>query len=399
VSSRDFYGQHLNRFLVTVRELVERESPTSDIEGITAAASYIEDFLRQYANVETNVLEGFGPLILAERPGTSTRVLLLAHVDTVWPTGSWPCLWRQQDGLIHGPGVYDMKAGVMCAAWLLRYVEESGRCAPTIQIVVNPDEETGSTASRGVIEKSARRADFVLVLEPTTSDGVLKVARKGSGEFRVRIHGRAAHQGVEPERGVNAVVEAAHLITDLVQIEARELGTTVGPNVVHGGSVSNVVPDLAEILIDVRAWTKPEMERVTTALTTLRPRNPSAHLDLTGEWNRPPMESTPLSMALYDRASSIAERLGVKVQPARWGGSSDANLAAAVGAPTIDGFGPAGAGAHQLSEHIVVSHIPDRLALLTELVVSLADEPFDWLREDAAQMYRSRLDCRSDGAP
>jgi len=212
----------------------------------------------------------------------------------------------------------------------------------------------------------------VLVLEPANLEGSLKMERKGSGEYVITIHGRAVHQGVVPELGVNAVVEAAHQVLRMLEFEDPEAGTTVGPNVIAGGHASNTVPDLAEIRVDVRAWSRSETERLDAALRGLRPAIENARIEVTGGWNRPPMEASEASFALFERARELGAGLGIELEWVRWGGSSDANLAASVGTPTVDGFGPTGEGAHQLSECIVIEEIPRRLALLTELVISLA---------------------------
>jgi glutamate carboxypeptidase len=298
-------------------------------------------------------------------------VLLLGHYDTVWPIGSWPCLWKLDNGRAHGPGVYDMKGGVLFMVWLLRYLADSGLPHPRIEALFNPDEEIGSPGSRSAIEEAARRADVVLVLEPTNLEGSLKLARKGSGEYVVTIHGRSSHQGVDPGSGVNAVVEAAHQVMALLDLQDLELGSTVGPNVISGGSVSNVVPDRAEIRVDVRAWNESETARLDAAIRGLRPLLDGAQIHVLGGWNRPPMEASAASLELFEGTRLLGQALGLELDWVRWGGSSDANIAASVGAPTVDGFGPTGEGAHQHHESIVVDDVPRRLALLAEVVTSL----------------------------
>jgi glutamate carboxypeptidase len=282
-------------------------------------------------------------------------------------------------GGAHAPGIYDMKGGLLFILWMLRYLDDSQYASPEIEVLLNPDEEIGSMGSRSYIEEAARRADFVLVLEPCTLDGHLKVARKGSGEYVVTIRGRSSHQGAEPELGINAVVEASHQVLRLLELEDSAAGTTVGPNVISGGTVSNSVPDLAEIRVDVRAWQQSETERLDRELRRLKPVVEGTSIHVLGRWNRPPMEASPIATQLFERAKTIGDDLGLDLSPIRWGGSSDANLASAVGAPTIDGFGPSGEGAHQTDECIVIEDVPRRLALLSELVMSLAQSPEDWL--------------------
>ena len=194
------------------------------------------------------------------------------------------------------------------------------------------------------------------------------------------MHGRSAHQGVEPEKGVNAVLEGARLALEIAALSDPGQGTTIGPNVIHGGSASNMVADRCELRVDVRVWTADEQQRLEAAIHDLRPQIEGAQLVVEGGWNRPPFETTEASTAIFEHAAAIGRRLGLNIPAARWGGSSDANLIAAIGTPTVDGFGPVGGGAHHRDEHIVVAELPKRLALFAETIVSLADRPPGWPR-------------------
>jgi glutamate carboxypeptidase len=369
----DHFRGRLPAMLAELETLVAMETPSGAFAAVEHAAGWLDARLAPFGDTRREVVAGYGPLLRLERPGTGPRVMIIGHLDTVWPVGSWPQLWRQADGRIYGPGVYDMKGGLLFMLELLRWLDATGRGHPTLDLVINPDEEVGSIGSGARIREIAADADIALVLEPSTTDGVLKLARKGSGEYRLTIRGRSAHQGVEPELGVNAVVEAVHQIERLLEHEDRPLGTTIGPNVLNAGTASNVVPDLAELLIDVRAWTGDEQHRLETAFESLEPVLEGATLELSGGWNRPPMETTPTSLALFERARSIGRDLGLELEWRRWGGSSDANLTAAAGTPTVDGLGPIGADSHQPTEHIVIDALPARLALFSELVASLVD--------------------------
>jgi glutamate carboxypeptidase len=386
----EYFTHSLPDLLHELRLFVEIESPTGAVAQMDRAAAFLQARLAPHGELSSRELTGFGPLVQLHRPGTGSRVLLLAHYDTIWPIGSWPELWRRDSGRIYGPGVYDMKCGLLFIIWLLRFLGDHTRPHPTLDIVLTPDEELGSLASQSHVRRAAANADFALVLEPTTLDGSLKVARKGSGDYVVEVEGRAAHQGAEPEAGANAVVEAAHQILRLHALEDTESGTTVGPNVVEGGTVPNTVPDRARVAVDVRAWTEAEQHRLDREIRGLEPVLDGTRLHITGRWNRPPMEASQASLELFARARSIAVGLGQTVEAVRWGGSSDANFAAAAGAATIDGFGPAGEGAHQRGENIVADTIPARLALLTELVISLAQPPESWLSEGASEQLRDR---------
>jgi glutamate carboxypeptidase len=381
VNSLDFFTDHLEDYLEELRALTAIETPTGNLENLERAAIFLTERLATLGHPERCDLQDHGPLLRLRREGVGSRVLLLAHYDTVWPIGSWQNPWSISHGRAHAPGIYDMKGGLLFIFWMLRYIDASGYAYPEIEVLLNPDEEVGSPSSRSYIEEAALRADFVLVLEPCTLDGSLKVARKGSAEYVITIHGRSSHQGAEPERGINAVVEASHQVLRLLELEDAAAGTTVGPNVISGGQTANTVPDLAEIRIDVRAWQQSETERIDTALRRLQPVLEGSEIHVLGGWNRPPMETSPIASQLFERARSLGQDLGLDLTPIRWGGSSDANLAASVGVATIDGFGPSGEGAHQVDECIVIDDVPQRLALLSELVLSLAVPPEDWLSE------------------
>ena len=370
MNSREFYSKHLDGYLDELRQFTAIETPTGNLPQLDRAADFLMERVSSLGEFERAMLPDHGPLLRIVREGPGVRVLLLGHFDTVWPVGSWPNLWRVDQGRAFGPGVYDMKGGLLFIVWLLRFLEHYGLSHPTIEALFNPDEEIGSPSTRSFIEEAARRADVVLVLEPTNLEGSLKLARKGSGEYVITIHGRSAHQGVEPELGVNAVVEAAYQVLKVLELEDLSEGTTVGPNVIHGGSVSNMVPDRAEIRVDVRAWTEDETRRLDGAIRRLKPVVAGSQIHVLGGWNRPPMEVSDISMEIFEGARVLGHGLGMDLTWVKWGGSSDANIAAAVGTPTIDGFGPVGEGAHQLGECIVVDEISRRLALLTEVVRS-----------------------------
>jgi len=375
VDAIDYFTRHLDDYLHELRELVEIETPTGDVDGAGRAADLLGRLLAPFGTAERFPLDGFGPLVRLRLSGHGARVLLSAHYDTVWPVGSWERRWTAERDVVRGPGVCDMKAGLLFIPWALRWMQQTDRPAPPLEIVINPDEEVGSVASRPWLEDAARRADFALVLEPSNHDGGLKVARKGSGEFVVTARGRSAHQGAEPEAGRNAVLEAAHQVLYLASLSNLDLGTTVGPNVIRGGSMSNVVPARCELRVDVRAWTADEQRRLTSAIEALEPTTADTHLEVRGGWNRPPMEPTTDSMALYRRARDVGRTLGLDPPAVRWGGSSDANLIAAAGAPCVDGFGAVGSGAHRPDEQILVSELARRMALFAETVASLVQPP------------------------
>lgn len=373
MSTIDHFRHRLPDHLRELRELVAIETPTGDAARVGEAAAWLSERLAPFGELSSRDLQGYGPLLRLRRPGTAHRVMLSGHMDTVWAVGSWGDLWREHNGQIFGPGIYDMKGGLLFIVELLRWLDATGAEHPTLDILINPDEEIGSVASAAAIRESALENDLVLVLEPTTRDGVVKLARKGSGEYRLAIRGRSAHQGVEPELGVNAVVEAAHQVMRLLELQDLVAGSTLGPNVLIGGTASNVVPDHAELRIDVRAWTVDEQRRLDEGIAALAPVLDGISLELSGGWNRPPMEMSEASMAVFERARAIGGHLGLDLKWVRWGGSSDANLTAAAGTPTVDGLGPVGEGSHQHTENIEVEALPARMALFAELVASLSE--------------------------
>jgi len=383
MKSLDYFSDHLQDYLDELQAFTAIETPTGDLANLERAAVFLTERLAPLGRPERCDLQDHGPLLRLHREGVASRVLLLAHYDTVWPVDSWQKLWNIRAGRAFAPGIFDMKGGLLFILWMLRYFDNNRFEHPEIEILLNPDEESASPGSRSYIEEAARRADFVLVLEPCNLDGSLKVERKGSGEYVVTIRGRSSHQGAEPEKGVNAVVEASHQILRMLELEDAASGTTVGPNVVWGGQTVNTVPDLAEIRVDVRAWNQSETERLDDAIRRLQPVIDGAEINVFGGWTRPPMESSFAAHELFERARALGTDLGLDLKPIRWGGSSDANLAAAVGAATIDGFGPSGEGAHHTDECIVIDDVPRRLSLLSELVLSLAIPPEDWLTEEA----------------
>ncbi len=349
-----------------------REAREECRRGLRAAAAWLEGRFARFGSVNRIELPT-GPLLKVTRRGRGPHVLLLAHYDTVHPKGSWKVLWREAEGRIYGPGVYDMKGGLLFIPWAVRYLINAGLEHPHLTVLLTPDEEIGSPASREAILEAATLADAALVLEAPMKNGDLKLARKGVGHFRVRIEGRAAHQGVEPEKGVNAVVEAAHFVLHAVAQQDLEAGTTVGPNRIRGGFATNVVAPSAELEVDLRAWTLDEARRVEEALRGYRPRLKGARVRVEGGLNRPPMEPSPDSRRLFALAREEAEALGFEVGAGRVGGGSDGNFTQSKGVPTLDGLGTVGAGAHQPSEHVIKATLPQRGALLARLLARLVD--------------------------
>jgi glutamate carboxypeptidase len=269
-----------------------------------------------------------------------------------------------------------MKAGIVMALFALRALRELGiPVRKQVTLLLNSDEEIGSPSSRPITEREARRSDAVLVLEPPHGvDGVLKTARKGVGEFLLHVEGRAAHAGIEPEKGASAIVELSRQVIVLDQLAKTIKGATVSTGVICGGTRSNVIPADAEARIDVRVVRARDQQRIEKRLRSLRPIDRRTKLTLSGGFNRPPMERTPATAALFERARRLAKPLGIALRETAVGGGSDGNFTSALGVPTLDGLGAVGDGAHAAHEHIILRELPRRTALLAHLIASLATE-------------------------
>lgn len=302
-------------------------------------------------------------------PGT---VLMLSHYDTVWPTGtltSWP--FAVVEGKATGPGVFDMKAGLVQSIWALRGLRELGLPHPSIRFLFNGDEEIGSPASREHIEAASEDALATLVFE-ASMDGALKTARKGVGLFNVSVTGVEAHAGLDPYAGASAVHALAEIVTALAGSGSREYGTTVNVGLISGGTGRNVTAGHATCGIDVRVTDPSEMGRIDDIFAALRVSDPRVTISATGEWNRPPMTPNPASQRLFKEAQGVAAGFGWLVDEVAVGGASDGNFVSALGRAVLDGMGAVGDGAHARHEHVLVENIPERTALTIGLINALA---------------------------
>jgi glutamate carboxypeptidase len=299
-------------------------------------------------------------------PGDGRPVLILCHYDTVWPAGTAgerPA--REEGGLVHGPGVFDMRGGIVAA---LAAVESAAPLERPVQIVLTPDEESGSTGSSALIAEVARGAAVVLVPEPPLPGGALKTARKGWAGYRLRVAGRAAHAGLEPEAGASAIDELVDRLLEVRELARPEAGTSINAGVIGGGSAANVVSDSAWAELDVRAETIAEQERVHAALAGLAPSRARTSVSLETRVMRAPMERTPAIAAAFERAREIAAGLGIELAEGAAGGASDGNLVAPLGVAVLDGLGPEGAGAHALDERVRIDSLVERSALIAALI-------------------------------
>jgi glutamate carboxypeptidase len=364
-----FLQEHTAEILRDVEQVVKIDSPSKDRIGINRVQDLNQGWLAPFGRVDRHPTD-LGDVLQAHIPGRSdARVLLLAHMDTVYPAGSWDNTWRVEGDKAFGPGCYDMKAGAVQAIWALRAIHAARRePACRVDLLFTPDEEIGSEAARPFIEQLASGAAAVLVLEAPYMNGDLKIARKGVGDYTIEIHGQAAHQGLEPEKGRNAIVSTAHLVQEIIGLQDLEKGTTLGPNVIRGGTVSNVVADRVTLQVDLRAWTLEEAARADTALRGIKPLDGTRY-EISGGLNRPPMEPSEGTMRLFEKAEVLARELGFKLGAARVGGASDGNFTAQL-APTLDGFGALGANAHQKNmEYIHIPSLAPRSALLAGMLL------------------------------
>jgi glutamate carboxypeptidase len=367
----DHLGAQTDAILNDIETLVRLESPSRDATAINRVQDVLQAWLEDFGSARRHHHE-LGDVLHVRIPGASSeRVVLLAHADTVYPTDAWDDLWRVDGERAFGPGAYDMKAGIVQAIWALRAIRNLAQTPScTVDFLVTPDEEISSHAGRPFIEALAQGAKAVLVLEPPHLNGDLKVARKGVGGYRINVRDKAAHQGTEPENGRNAIVSAAHLITEVVKLQDFEKGTTLGPNLVNGGTAMNVVADHVYLEVDIRVWSQTEAERVDAAIRRIAPLEGTTYEILDG-LNRPPMEPSHGTFALLETAQRLANGFGFNPGAARVGGGSDGNFTARL-APTLDGFGAFGANAHQKGlEYIHVPSLAPRAALLAGMLLSV----------------------------
>jgi glutamate carboxypeptidase len=351
--------------------LVTTESPSSDLTSCRRVLDVAADLVTTWTGAAPQIRDHLGNPVLTWGPA-QPRVLLLGHLDTVWPLGTLERLpWTCDGERLTGPGVFDMKAGVVQALTALRLLGTTP--SDGVGILLTTDEEIGSLRSRDLIESMARDAQAVLVFEAAIEEA-LKTGRKGTSWYDIEIRGRAAHAGLDPERGINALVEAATLVHDLVSYAAPARGTTVTPTLARAGVTSNTVPDHAFIGVDVRAWTADEQQRVDDLVRAWRPGHGDASVAITGGGiNRPAMEEVRAA-DLFARAALCAVALGLpEVEGRAVGGASDGNFTAALGVATLDGLGAVGDGAHADHEWVSVRHMPERAALVAALVADVLE--------------------------
>ncbi|MER8003115.1 2-dehydropantoate 2-reductase [Streptomyces sp. NPDC095613] len=374
---RAHLAAHQDEMVADLAAYTSRESASDDPEALAECLAWLRDWLDTALGTgyteEVRRSPGAADVVIRRYPGAGERpVLLLAHYDTVWPTGTlatWP--FHREGDRITGPGVFDMKAGLVQAVWALRALEAAGLPRPACTLLLNGDEETGSLHSSETIVAEARASRAALVFE-AAADGALKTARKGVGLFTLTVTGREAHAGLDPTAGASAVEELAHQILRLGALRDSAAGTSLNVGVIEGGTRSNVTAGRAVAHLDVRVATAAEQERIGAALAALRPVDPRTSLEVTGGWNRPVFERTEGVARLAGLARDCAALLGEDLREAAVGGASDGNFVVAAGIPVLDGLGALGAGAHARSEHTTATGLVDRAALAAVILTALA---------------------------
>jgi glutamate carboxypeptidase len=365
-----------NDIIAFIRELVECESPSDDRAAVNRFVDLFASKVADIAKVTTFDGGPFGKHLRCEfdlpaSGGACGQILALGHSDTVWPIGTLGSMpFRESDGRLWGPGVFDMKSGIAFFVFAMRAIRDLGLpVRHKVVLQLNADEEVGSETSRPLTEEAARASRFVLVLEPASGlEGKLKTARKGVGDYIVNVRGRAAHAGLDFSAGASAVVELARQIERIAGFTKLERGVTVNPGVISGGTRTNVVAAEARAEVDIRIARMEDADYLEQSFRALEPIDQRCTIEVTGGLNRPPMERTAAIQKLFQHAAKLAGQLGVTLEESAVGGGSDGNFTAAVGVPTLDGLGGVGEGAHAANESILIDRIADRTALIAKLV-------------------------------
>ena len=374
ISLRDFCRAHRDWILETTEALVALESPTTDKAAVDRCGASLNARLAAIGGRVTRLTRSDrGDHLLAEFGCGASQILLLGHFDTVWPVGQLDRMpLARSGGRLHGPGVFDMKAGIAIAMLATRALLEAGpRLDHRIVMLWTTDEEIGSESSRAAIEDEARRSRAVLVLEPSLPGGAVKTSRKGCGSYRLTVRGVAAHAGIEPQKGASAVQELAHQILRVNALQDLARGISVNVVQVSGGLRSNVIPDEARATVDVRVPTAAAAAELDAAFKALHAVDGRTTIEADGGLDRPPLERTSLVERLYEQARSVARELGHELAEGGTGGGSDGNFTAALGVPTLDGLGAIGDGAHALHEHVDIETLPDRAAIVAGLITRI----------------------------
>jgi glutamate carboxypeptidase len=367
----------LHDMLGLLRQFVSAESPSLDKAAADRCCALIAaEWRKRDARVERMAQKHRGDHLRItywpEKSSAQGQLLVLGHYDTVYSIGTLRKMpFRVSASRAYGPGTFDMKAGIVQALFALETLQRlNARPRKRLVFLWTSDEEIGSESSRKLLETEARRSDAVFVLEPSFGPrGLLKTARKGVGQAELIVHGRASHAGLAPEEGINAIHELAQQLTRIAKWNAPRRGVTINAGIVEGGSRTNVIPERARAVLDLRALRLSDMRSLELGLHGLRPLQKGARLEITGGFDRPPLERK-MSAALFARAQSLAKQMPLSLGECTVGGGSDGNFTAALGVPTLDGLGAVGNGAHSSHEHVLINTMPARAALLAALLAN-----------------------------
>jgi len=362
----------------TLRELVERESPSHDKAAVDRLSEFVAgEFRRVGGQVLMHPAAAAGDNLQVEFPakaGGGPPILLLGHMDTVWEVGTLSTMpFAVREGRAWGPGIFDMKSGIVQMIFAVVALREvRGSLKRRVTVLLNSDEEVSSESSRALIEGLARRSAAVLVCEPAHGlEGAVKTSRKGVGQYVLRVTGKEAHAGLDFEKGASAIAELARQIAHLEKFTDRKRGVTVNVGVIRGGTRTNVIAGEATAEVDVRIQRPGDARRLERKFRSLKPFDRRCRLEVSGGIERPPMPRSPAVAHLYGLAKGVARSLGMDLKEAAVGGGSDGNFTAALGIPTLDGLGGVGEGAHAKHESVLVAELPRRAALLAGLIEAI----------------------------
>lgn len=371
----DFFTLHEKDIKDDIKRLVLADSPSQNKELLDLCKDVLQSMFYDYFHVMATeyAMEHNGNHLRFELGEGTEQILMIGHYDTVWDKGALP--YREEEDKIFGPGILDMKSGLVSAIWFFKYVQKMNLpLKRRVVFFLNSDEEIGSPTSRALIEAEAKKSVAAFILEPAvTVSGELKIARKGTSRYLLNIRGLASHAGNNPRDGVSAITEAARQILNIDALNDYEKGTTLNVGMIQGGGKLNVIPDEAHVGVDVRSVTRTEQERIDDYFEELKPYDQRTKIEIDGGINRPPMERGEDSEELFEIAQEEAEELGFDVDEASVGGASDGNFTSLY-TPTLDGLGLVGDGIHAEHEHILKEHIIERFALLTNTLLEVVNE-------------------------
>ncbi len=365
-----FFQSLQEQMISKLKQWVEIESPTTDKSSVDQFGDEVAASLGELGmSVEIDSQPSRGNHIVARWIGKGPKILIIGHIDTVWELGTLERMpFRREGEIAYGPGIFDMKGGIVVTYFALQLLREHGLHHSNVTLLLNSDEEEGSETSRGLIEREAQNASCAFVLEPSGPDNGLKTKRRGVGEYLIRTFGRAAHAGVEPEKGVSAIEELCRQILTIQSWNKERSGISANVDVVHGGTRSNVIPAEAQGIVDVRCDSPEDKSWIEERFSSLKAIHPGARLVVEGGVNRPPLVRSAQVLELFKDASEIAASFNYSLKEYWTGGGSDGNFTSALGVPTLDGLGVEGEGAHADHEQIIVSSLPRRANLLYHLI-------------------------------